>query len=339
MKAEEKYDPEDLEYLLSNKTFDELYPEEQSFVLKHIESKDEYVQMRKTLMHLNEAKKVDDEWSTPNAMRDQLIKAHEHKHKKRTFFVWLNSLFAAGSFNTPIYRRPGVQLAFASVVIVVFGIFIIGPELEQQSTISMEIPQSSTKAKETESEKLTEEQVVEKTTDAETISNSTGGLTSFEQNSLADEDDKNTSVEENESEKFFASSKDKKVEDIANQSVVYKSKEIVDQMEPETTGDATITSFDFAQEDNSRLSDNDNAVSSTQATSIDNSLDELSDDIHFDGSTPAYGNSDIRDNDEVLLEADGLTLNEPNTADDKIFTVEVSTSASSEVIDLLYTCW
>ena len=52
MKEELKYDPEDIESLLKHKAFAELYPEEKSFVLKHISNEDEYENLRSTLLEI-----------------------------------------------------------------------------------------------------------------------------------------------------------------------------------------------------------------------------------------------------------------------------------------------
>ena len=54
MKRKFKYDPEDLESLLLNKRFNELYPEEKEFVLRHMDSAEEDASMRKTLLSIVE---------------------------------------------------------------------------------------------------------------------------------------------------------------------------------------------------------------------------------------------------------------------------------------------
>ena len=48
----ENYDPEDIEVLLQERTFDELLPEERAFVLRHLSGRTEYERMRALLGQL-----------------------------------------------------------------------------------------------------------------------------------------------------------------------------------------------------------------------------------------------------------------------------------------------
>ena len=50
MERHERYDPEDIESLLSERGFDELLPDERAFVLRHVNGREEYERMR-ALLH------------------------------------------------------------------------------------------------------------------------------------------------------------------------------------------------------------------------------------------------------------------------------------------------
>ena len=129
MKFESKYDPEDIESLLLHKQFHELYPEEKEFVLRHLESEQEYESMRSVLMELKNISS-NDEWLEPDASIKKNLMKEFSSEKKSRFVIWLNSLFAFP--DRPWYSQRGVQIAF--------GVFILGFLLlryagENQSTL------------------------------------------------------------------------------------------------------------------------------------------------------------------------------------------------------------
>lgn len=129
MKFESKYDPEDIESLLLHKQFHELYPEEKEFVLRHLESEQEYESMRSVLMELKNISS-NDEWLEPDASIKKNLMKEFSSEKKSRFVIWLNSLFAFP--DRPWYSQRGVQIAF--------GVFILGFLLlryagEHQSTV------------------------------------------------------------------------------------------------------------------------------------------------------------------------------------------------------------
>jgi hypothetical protein len=115
MKFESKYDPEDIESLLLHKQFNELYPEEKEFVLRHLENEQEYESMRSVLMELKNISSSD-EWLEPDASIKKNLMREFSSEKKSRFVIWLNSLFAFP--DRPWYSQRGVQISF--------GIFILG---------------------------------------------------------------------------------------------------------------------------------------------------------------------------------------------------------------------
>lgn len=121
-----KYDPEDIEYLLKTKRFDELYPNEKTFVLQHMEDEREYESMRKTLMLVASAQTSGDAIEPRESIKTNLL-AEFDKEKKSRFYVWLNGILAFRTNGLSWYRQPAYQLAFASVVIVVGMFMFINP--------------------------------------------------------------------------------------------------------------------------------------------------------------------------------------------------------------------
>jgi hypothetical protein len=116
-----RYDPEDIESLLMHKQFNELYPEEKEFVLRHVAGQEEYESLRSTLFLMHDTANTDD-WQEP----DPVIKANLMREfageEKKGFFIWLNSLFAMPTMPEIVwYRRPAVRYAFVSLVLL-FGV-------------------------------------------------------------------------------------------------------------------------------------------------------------------------------------------------------------------------
>lgn len=127
MKPHVPYDPEDIESLMLHKSFDELYPEEREFVLRHVNGPEEYESMRKMWHELNQGASGED-WLEPDPAIRKNLMALFPGEKKGGFKVWLNTLF--NSLNPPQitwYRRPSMQLALGLVVIAV-AIWIAVPD-------------------------------------------------------------------------------------------------------------------------------------------------------------------------------------------------------------------
>lgn len=132
MKQNYKYDPEDLESLLLHKQFHELYPEEKEFVLRHIDTPEEYESMRQTLFELRDAASQGD-WLQPDASIKKALMVEFSSEQKGSFRVWLNSLFTWPDVRW--YRQPVLQLAIV-VVVITTGLWLLVSNREQQIIIA-----------------------------------------------------------------------------------------------------------------------------------------------------------------------------------------------------------
>lgn len=124
MNDKDTYGPEDIEQLMLEKTFDQLYPEERSYVLQHLESESEYERMRQMLLEFSVEDEEGEDFVAPVSMRDELMEMHERKKSPPRFAIWLNSFFAPPSSDTPVYRLPIVQLAGVAACVLI-GLFLL----------------------------------------------------------------------------------------------------------------------------------------------------------------------------------------------------------------------
>ncbi|MBS1548139.1 MAG: hypothetical protein JSU02_12330 [Bacteroidetes bacterium] len=116
MERNERYDPEDLEQLMLERSFDELLEEERAFALRHISSRAEYERMRNLLRHLQESG-----GSTPAPEAHPRVREHVlaafHAQQQPQWRIWLNSV---GGFLFPqrpaLYWRPALALGAVAVV-------------------------------------------------------------------------------------------------------------------------------------------------------------------------------------------------------------------------------
>ncbi|MCB0762358.1 MAG: hypothetical protein KDC12_12600 [Flavobacteriales bacterium] len=123
MNRHKKYDPEDIESLLLNKRFDELYPEEEAFVLEHLDSPDEYETMRRTLLELEQIDWSENQIQPRRDIRRTLLA--EFKSERRGGFVfWLNSLFAMPESGR-WYQNRGLQLALGLLIIALISSLLL----------------------------------------------------------------------------------------------------------------------------------------------------------------------------------------------------------------------
>ncbi len=131
MTPNSKYDPEDIESLLLTKQFHELYPEERDFVLKHIESPEEYENLRATLFRLHDAAN-EGEWLEPEASIKKNLMREFTSETKGGFLVWLNSVFRLQP--VPWYRQPAFAMAFGVVII---SFITVGLLLRQENNATV----------------------------------------------------------------------------------------------------------------------------------------------------------------------------------------------------------
>lgn len=90
MSNKQPYDPEDIESLMMHKRFNELYPEEKTFVLRHIASEEEYEHMRKTLQAIVSDSSTESMLKVPAHIKKKLM-AEFNTERKSTWIIWLNA--------------------------------------------------------------------------------------------------------------------------------------------------------------------------------------------------------------------------------------------------------
>ncbi|MCB9169307.1 MAG: hypothetical protein H6597_05060 [Flavobacteriales bacterium] len=123
MDKRERYDPEDIEQLLSECRFDELLDAERAYVLRHISGREEYERMRSTLHRLRTPDPERDVLEPDPQVRANVLAAFREARRGR-FAIWLN---AVGAWLLP--SRPALlwrpALALAGLVLVL----LVGPAL------------------------------------------------------------------------------------------------------------------------------------------------------------------------------------------------------------------
>ena len=121
MERRETYDPEDIESLLNERSFDELLAEERAFVLRHISGRDEYENMRRLLHHVQEDERgpKPEPITADPAIRERLLQQYRDR-KQPGWQIWLNTVQA---FLFPkeasAFWRPA--LAVATVALLITG--------------------------------------------------------------------------------------------------------------------------------------------------------------------------------------------------------------------------
>jgi len=124
MERRERYDPEDIESLLTERSFDELLEEERAYVLRHLTDKNEYETMRGLLLHMRTGDREQDPLVAPESVRSNVINAFRAQQRPK-WQIWLNSV---GTLIWPKEMsgmwRPA--LAFASLaVLITAGVLLV----------------------------------------------------------------------------------------------------------------------------------------------------------------------------------------------------------------------
>ncbi|MBK7269081.1 MAG: hypothetical protein IPI07_06075 [Flavobacteriales bacterium] len=118
MDKRERYDPEDLESLLSERAFDELLAEERAYVLRHVSGRDEYDAMRATLGHLRAHPSGRVPIAADPEVRDRVLVAFRQAHKPQ-WRIWLNSISLWMIPEQPaLLWRPVLALATVALLVV-----------------------------------------------------------------------------------------------------------------------------------------------------------------------------------------------------------------------------
>ena len=124
MERRERYDPEDIESLLTERSFDELLEEERAYVLRHLTDRNEYETMRGLLLHMRTSDREQDPLVAPESVRSNVINAFRTQQRPK-WQIWLNSV---GTLIWPkdmsAMWRPA--LAFASLaVLITAGVLLV----------------------------------------------------------------------------------------------------------------------------------------------------------------------------------------------------------------------
>jgi len=124
MERREQYDPEDIEGLLSERSFDDLLAEEKAFVLRHISDREEYERMRTMLHYMRPDEGSRATIEAEDAVRANVLKAFRAQQQPQ-WRIWLNSvsvwLIPRDGF---AMWRPALALASLAVLIVA-GVFTV----------------------------------------------------------------------------------------------------------------------------------------------------------------------------------------------------------------------
>lgn len=119
MERHERYDPEDIESLLSERGFDELLPDERAFVLRHMSGRDEYERMRALLHYVRPDERDRGTIEPEDRVRTNVLAAFRAQQQPQ-WRIWLNgiSLWLAPKEASahPLWRPA---LAFGSLALLI----------------------------------------------------------------------------------------------------------------------------------------------------------------------------------------------------------------------------
>lgn len=115
MEKGQKYDPEDLESLMIHKSFEELYPEEKEFVLRHLDGPAEYESMRLTLIAVQEKLHKGRGIQPRPEIKSELLAKFNTQRSTPAWIIWLNGLLT--------FRMPELKWAVpvSIAAMVLFG--------------------------------------------------------------------------------------------------------------------------------------------------------------------------------------------------------------------------
>lgn len=119
MERHERYDPEDIESLLSERGFDELLPDERAFVLRHMSGRDEYERMRALLHYVRPDERDRGTIQPEDRVRANVLTVFRAQQQPQ-WRIWLNgiSLWLAPKEASahPLWRPA---LAFGSLALLI----------------------------------------------------------------------------------------------------------------------------------------------------------------------------------------------------------------------------
>ncbi|MBK9177840.1 MAG: hypothetical protein IPM46_16210 [Flavobacteriales bacterium] len=119
MERREHYDPEDIESLLQDRSFDELLEEERAYVLRHLSSREEYEAMRALLHQVREDDSRREPVTAGPEVRDAVMSAFRAQQRP-SWQIWLNSVGALlWPKEASAMWRPA--LAFATLALLIIA--------------------------------------------------------------------------------------------------------------------------------------------------------------------------------------------------------------------------
>ncbi len=119
MDRRERYDPEDIEILMQERSFEELLEEERAYVLRHVSDRAEYEAMRSLLMHMRDETRDHDPIEADPAIRANVLLAFRNEQQPQ-WRIWLNSVGSALFPEEAMAMwRPALALAGLALVVVV----------------------------------------------------------------------------------------------------------------------------------------------------------------------------------------------------------------------------
>lgn len=118
MERHERYDPEDIESLLSERAFDELLADERAFVLRHMSGRDEYERMRALLHYVRPDERERGTIEPEDRVKRNVMAAFRAQQQPQ-WRIWLNTLaswLAPG--DAAAMWRPALALGSLALLIV-----------------------------------------------------------------------------------------------------------------------------------------------------------------------------------------------------------------------------
>jgi len=132
MSSKIKYEPEDIEYILLNKEYNDLDAEQRKFVDEFVHSEEEYLLMRRTLLSISNTAGPQVEIVPPYAIKDRLM-AEFDKEDSMSIAAWWKSvsgfLFPVGR---PLFSKPGFQMSLVACSVILIVVLIPWGDLNQQ---------------------------------------------------------------------------------------------------------------------------------------------------------------------------------------------------------------
>lgn len=290
-----KYDPEDIEYLLRSKPFEELYPDEKAFVLRHVEDQAEYDSLRKTLTILSSPEGAGSDIEPRESTRAHLLTEFD-KQGKRGFVIWLNSVLAFNLPNLSWHQQPGYRLAMATVVLLIGAFFVFtSPEeaiFAEHHTQGVEKESSDAEALEDESSN--DEALEDRSSNDETVQEENespfaeaSDSNEFSSDKSGDKNEKVLSDSEGD-EVVFAKTPEVAEKDLAAANMLEDSK--FDDVEPTpdvgrtldvTDANEVLTAMDDVELDTDEIAYEQERRAEQESTKWLNSDDDRTDDAVF----------------------------------------------------------